>query len=51
MAAAVQPPAANSVQPTHFALYFLLRFLAAPRFPPIRFRLGRVLDLAQAVSP
>jgi len=42
-AAAVQPPAANSVQQTHFALYFFSRFLAAPRFRRFVSGLGEFL--------
>jgi hypothetical protein len=43
LAAAVQPPAANSVQRTHFALYFFSRFLAAPRFRRLVSGLGEFL--------
>jgi len=42
-AAAVQPLAANSVQRTHFALYFFSRFLAAPRFRRFVSGLGEFL--------
>jgi hypothetical protein len=43
MAAAVQPPAANSVQRTRFALYFFWRSLAAPRFRRFISGLGEFL--------